>query len=215
MENQVSAGLSQFTAGANGLITMGNCIGAPSVVALAANMYAASCVLFQRDSSTGYRTVPWLNTGTSAAPSWTSLAVANVISGSGATVALTQSQSGSLFIFDRAAGIVVTLPAPVVGSTFRFAVLTSITSGAAKVITATPASQFMLGSLLNIDTDSSNAVAAWTADGTTIVSISMNGTTSGGLKGTYFELTCISTTEWIVTGVDQGNGVVITPFATS
>jgi hypothetical protein len=33
----------------------------------------------------------------------------------------------------------------------------------------------VLGSLVNIDTDTSNAVAAWTADGTTIRSISMNG----------------------------------------
>lgn len=215
MENQASTGLSQFTGGANGLVTSANCIGAPSVVALAVGVYAPGCILYQRDSSTGYRTVAWQNTGTAATPAWTSLATASVISGSGATVTLSQAQSGSLVIFDRAAGIVFTLPAPVVGTTFRFAVLTSITGGAAKVITATPASQFLLGSLINIDTDSSNAVAAWTADGSTIVSISMNGTTTGGLKGTYYEVTCISATEWIVEGIDQGNGVVATPFATS
>src|SRR6185312_2419019 len=110
MENQVSTGLSQFTAGANGLITMGNCIGLPSTYATAAGVYAPGCVLFQRDAGTGYRSVPWQNTGTTAAPVWTSLAVASVISGQGATLNLTQAQSGSLVILDRAAGTLVTLP---------------------------------------------------------------------------------------------------------
>jgi hypothetical protein len=73
----------------------------------------------------------------------------------------------------------------------------------------------VLGSLVNIDTDTSNAVAAWTADGTTIRSISMNGTTTGGLLGTWFRFTALSTTQWMVTGIDQGSGTVATPFATS
>lgn len=138
----------------------------------------------------------------------------NVIAGSGATVTLTSAQSGATALFDRAAGIVYTLPAPVVGLEFTFMVLTSITSGAGKIITDS-ASTFLNGSLINIDTDSSNAVAAWTADGTTIRAISMNGTTSGGLLGTWFKATCISSTIWLINGIDQGSGVVITPFATS
>lgn len=211
VENQVSVGLSQFTGGANGLIIAGNCIGAP---ATDASIYAPGCTLYQRDSSTGYMTVVWQNTGTALVPVWTNIAVSGVISGSGATVTLTPQQSNSLVVMDRAAGIVFTLPAPSVGLRFRFAVLTSVTSNAYKIITNV-GTVFMLGSLVNIDTDSSNAVAAWTADGSTIVSISMNGTTTGGLKGTFIEVTCISTTEWIVTGIDQGSGTVATPFATS
>lgn len=138
----------------------------------------------------------------------------SVISGSGATVTLTAAQSGSVVLFDRAAGIVFTLPTPAAGLYFDFLVNTTVTSNAHKVITAT-SSQFLLGSLINIDTDSSNAVAAWTADGSTIRAISMNGTTTGGLKGTLFRLVGVSTTIWMVSGIDQGNGVVATPFATS
>lgn len=216
MENQVSTGLSQFTAGANGLVTSGNIIGAPATYATGASLYAAGCTLYQRDSSTGYRTVVWQNTGTAAVPVWTSLAIANILLASvlGATAALTQAQAGSTIVLDRAAGTVITLPAPVVGTTFAFEVLTSVTSNAYKIITS-GASIFMLGSLMNIDTDTSNAVAAWTADGSTIVSASMNGTTTGGLKGTSIMLKCISSTIWMVTGIDQGSGTVATPFATS
>lgn len=137
-----------------------------------------------------------------------------VISGSGATVTLTAAQSGSIVLFDRAAGTVYTLPAPVAGLTFQFHVLTSVTSNAHKIITS-GASIFMTGSLVNIDTDTSNAVAAWTADGSTIRSVSMNGTTTGGLQGTLIRLICISSTMWMVEGIDQGSGTVATPFATS
>ena len=214
MENQASTGLSQFTGGANGLITSANCIGAPATVALATGVYAPGCTLYQRDSSTGYRTIAWQNTGTTAAPAWTSIATASVVSGSGATVTLTQAQSGSLILLDRAAGIVFTLPAPVAGTTFRFAVLTSVTSNNYKIIT-NAGTVFLLGYLMSIDTDSANAVVGFTADGSTIVACTMNGTTTGGLKGTYIELTCLSSTIWQVTGTDLGNGTVATPFATS
>jgi hypothetical protein len=42
-----------------------------------------------------------------------------------------------------------------------------------------------------------------------------NGTTTGGLLGTWFRFTALSTTQWLVTGIDQGSGTVATPFATS
>jgi len=137
-----------------------------------------------------------------------------VISGQGATKTLAATDSGSLCLFDRAAGIVYTLPAPTVGLSFDFYVPVTVTSNAHKVITDA-GTTLLTGSLINIDTDSSNAVAAWTGDGSTHVSVSMNGTTTGGLKGTWMRFTCVSSTLWLVTGIDEGNGVVATPFATS
>lgn len=141
-------------------------------------------------------------------------AKAKVISGQGATRTLTAAESGSVCLFDRAAGIVYTLPAPSVGLYYDFLVSTSITSNAAKVITSA-ATIFLIGSLVNIDTDSTNAVAAWTGDNSTLIAISMNGTTSGGLIGTCFRCTCVTSLLWMVTGIDQGSGTVVTPFATS
>lgn len=137
-----------------------------------------------------------------------------IVSGSGATVALTSSNNGANILMDRAAGIVFTLPTPSVGLQYNFFVSTSVTSNSYKVIT-NAGTVFLTGSLINVDTDSGNAVAAWTGDGSTHVAVTMNGTTTGGLLGTWLRFTCISSTLWLVNGVDLGNGTVATPFATS
>lgn len=72
-----------------------------------------------------------------------------VISGQGATRTLSANESGSVCFFDRAAGIVYTLPtAPKPGTFFDFVVTTSVTSNAAKVITG--AGTELLLSLIHI-----------------------------------------------------------------
>lgn len=139
----------------------------------------------------------------------------NVISGQGATRTLVASESGSLVKFDRAAGIVYTLPtAPVAGTYFDFVVETTITSNAAKVITGA-GTELLIGGYTNVDTDTSNAVAAFTGNGSTHVAVSMNGTTTGGIKGTKLRFTCLSATAWMVEGTVHGSGTVATAFATS
>ena len=137
-----------------------------------------------------------------------------VISGSGATRSINATESGSLFLFDHAAGIVYTLPTAVPGAFFDFAITTTITSNAAKVITAA-GTELLIGGYTNVDTDTSNAVAAFTANGSTHVSVSMNGTTTGGILGTKLRFTCLSSTRWMVEGIVQGSGTVATAFATS
>lgn len=143
---------------------------------------------------------------------------ANLISGSGATVTLTAAQSGSSVLFDRAAGIVFTLPAPQVGLKFRFLTSIAVTSNAYKIITDA-------GTTLLIGNVVSNTAAAtpsandgpktFAANGSTHISISMNGSTTGGLIGTFIEVECVSTTQWHVNGIVLGSGVIATPFATS
>ena len=138
-----------------------------------------------------------------------------VINGSGATRSLNETESGSLVLFDRAAGIVYTLPtAPKIGTFYDFVITTTITSNAAKVITGA-GTELLIGGYMNVDTDTSNAVAAFTANGSTHVSVSMNGTTTGGILGTKLRFTCLSSTRWMVEGIVQGSGVVATAFATS
>lgn len=136
----------------------------------------------------------------------------NFISGSGATVTLTAAQSGSTILFDRAAGIVYTLPAPAVGLWFEFVATVSVTSNAYKIITDA-GTTLLIGSIYN-------AVAAGTGttfigNGTTHISVSQSGTTTGGLVGTSLVFTCVSSTLWEVQGVTLGSGTVATPFATS
>lgn len=134
-----------------------------------------------------------------------------VISGSGATVTLTAAQSGATFLFDRAAGIVVTLPTPAAGISFDFIVATSITSNAA-AIAMSAGSIFIVGSVL-VQKASDGTNLSCFADGTSIVTISMNGTTTGGLKGTWMRLRAISTTVWAIEGFVNGSGTIATPFA--
>lgn len=137
-----------------------------------------------------------------------------IISGQGATRSLNVNESGATCLFDRAAGIVYTLPVAVPGTYFDFMVTTTVTSNAAKIITGA-ATELLIGSLVNVDTDTSNAVEAWTGNGSTHVAVSMNGTTTGAVKGTKLRFTCLSSTNWLVEGVIQGTGTVATPFATS
>lgn len=140
---------------------------------------------------------------------------ATVISPTGATHTLRAEDSGALCLFDRAAGIVYTLPAPEVGLYFDFAVRTTITSNSATV--SAGATRFITGALLSIDTDTSNATVGFVADGTSHITVAMNGTTTGGVAGTRYRLECIGTTAstrtWVISGHVLGTGVVATPFA--
>ena len=138
----------------------------------------------------------------------------NVISGQGATRTLNENESGSVALFDRAAGIVYTLPTAKPGIHFDFIVTTTITSNSAKVITAA-GTELLIGGYTNVDTDTSNAVAVFTGNGSTHIAVTQNGTTTGGILGTKLRFTCLSSTRWMVEGIVQGSGTVATAFATS
>lgn len=131
-----------------------------------------------------------------------------------ATRTLTKAESGSLCLLDRAAGVVYTLPAPVVGMYFDFIVTVAVTSNAHKVIT-NAASVFMVGKVLMGDVTVAQSGDVFTADGTTIVALSADGATKGGLLGECYRLTAISSTQWAIEGVCHGAGTLATPFATS
>lgn len=129
----------------------------------------------------------------------------------GATVTLTAAQSGSVFTFNRAAGTTVTLPTGVAGITYTFVIGTVATSNAQKVIT--PASVFLTG---GINFDKTLTVTRYAADNSTIRSINLNGTTTGGATiGDIFTITCVSATSWTVSGTVTASGTLATPFATS
>ena len=95
------------------------------------------------------------------------------------------------------------------GTTYAFVITTAST--AVKVITA--ASNFLLGgtSMSTADAAASNFVA----NGTTIRSINLNGTTTGGIVGSFFTITAITSTQWLIQGELIGSGSLATPFATS
>lgn len=141
--------------------------------------------------------------------------VAKVVSGLGSTLTMTKSQSGAVVLFDRAAGCVITLPANTPGWYADFFVTVTVTSNAAKIITAT-GTELLVGTIINTDTDSSDAVASWKSlVATANIAVSMNGSTTGGIKGDWLRFTCLNSTTWNVQGLTLGTGTVATPFATS
>lgn len=129
-----------------------------------------------------------------------------------ATRQLQASESGALCLFDRAAGVVYTLPTPVEGMQFEFLVTTTITSNSAKVITKTVASEFLLGEVFAYTTATASG-AGFAANGTSITNIATNGSTTGGIIGEHYIVTAISATQWAITGQTVGSGTLTTPFA--
>lgn len=137
-----------------------------------------------------------------------------VISAQPATRQLLPKESNALCLFDRAAGIVYTLPTPsFVGQTFEFTVTVSVTSNAHKIITNLT-TEFLVGALVMASIATASP-AGFSANGTTIRAVSANGSTTGGLIGETYRVTAISATQWEINGVSFGSGTLATPFATS
>jgi hypothetical protein len=65
-----------------------------------------------------------------------------------------------------------------------------------------------------VDTDSSNAVVVYTP-GASNDFINFNGSTTGGVAGTWVQIVAVEALEYAVTGVVLGSGTVATPFADS
>lgn len=138
-----------------------------------------------------------------------------IISGVGATRTLLPGESGALCMLDKADGMTWTLPTPKEGAQFEFFTSVGVSGGSIKVVTATPASEFIIGNVLSY-TVATASPAGFNFNGTSHVAITMQtGGTYGGLVGTRFTLTALSTTQWLITGVLIGSGSLVTPAATS
>jgi DNA polymerase III gamma/tau subunit len=129
-----------------------------------------------------------------------------------AAVTLTPDKhAGRLLVFDNAAGATVTLPAASgSGHKYRFFVKTTVTSNSAKIQVAN-ASDVMAGAAL-VAQDSGDTIVAFEAASTSDT-ITMNGTTTGGIKGDFFELEDAAENLWRVNGVMSGTGTEATPFS--
>ena len=129
----------------------------------------------------------------------------------GATRTLTADESGGMFLFDAATGVSYTLPTPVAGMQFTFYASVSVTSNAHAIATG-DAAVFIGGTIQSVIENSATSEAN-TGDETASVTVSMNGSTTGGLKGTCITVTALSSTVWIASGMAVGSGTLATPFA--
>lgn len=132
-------------------------------------------------------------------------------------IVLTEAQSGRVILVDDAAGLDFTLPAITssnIGMSFKFLVTVTVTSNSFRVTAA--AGDLLNGGITMIDFD-----AAYTAPQAVFIEpdfsddliMTMNGSTTGGKKGTVVEFTAVSATQWFVTGIVGADGVIATPFA--
>lgn len=136
--------------------------------------------------------------------------------GVGSALTLTQDYTDKTFFLNTLTGSVVTLPPAIgAGAKFRFIVTVINTSNSHKVQTAN-ASDFMIGSAYTID---SATVTGYVAANSTTVStnsdtITLNGTTTGGLKnGDEITVEDIALNTWKVLVLTNSSGTAATPFS--
>lgn len=131
-----------------------------------------------------------------------------------ATYTASEIQSGTLFLFNKVNGITLTLPlAPNPGTFFDVMIETTLTSSVYKIITGV-GTELLVGQITGSDTDTGNATIAWPAlVGSSYIAVSMDATTTGGIKGDTFRFTKIDATTWLCNGHVNNNGIVATPFS--
>lgn len=134
-----------------------------------------------------------------------------VAASGGATRVLTAAESGGTFFWDAATGVTFTLPVPVAGMEFTFYATVSVTSNA-HIIVTDAATTFLGGAIQQI-IDTSAVSEGQVGDDASDVTISMNGTTTGGLEGTKITVLATSTTTWVASGTVVSSGTLATPFA--
>lgn len=134
--------------------------------------------------------------------------ITRIVNATAATLTVTKdAHAGRLITLNRAGGIAVTLPAATgSGDPYEFLVGTTFTSdGTIKVV----GDDTMAGTLA-VSTDAAGVVIP---TGATSDTITMNGTTTGGVKGSYVKLIDVAADLWAVSGGLVSTGVEATPFS--
>jgi hypothetical protein len=98
------------------------------------------------------------------------------------------------------------------GVVYTIWVPTTIATSSLKI--GTDGTDKYIGAVLSIDTDTSGAAVGFTA-GASDDFINLNGTTTGGVAGTFVQIVAVAALKYMVTGTVLGSGTVATPFATS
>ena len=134
------------------------------------------------------------------------------VASTGATVAITAAQSGDVFLLDRASGVAYTLPTAVAGLNYTFVCTVAVTSNSDVIATFNTGTQFIMGGL-NLVVSNSATSKAFFANGTSHSTITMNGTTTGGIIGTQITCIALSTSVWYINGDVGASGTLTTPIS--
>lgn len=117
--------------------------------------------------------------------------------------------AGRLVTLNRAAGVTVTLPAALgTGDRYKFFVGTTVTSNANVIQAASAADSF--GGVVGVATDAGGVNIPTAAASDTL---SMNGSTTGGVLGSWVEFIDVAAGKWMVRGGLVSTGAEATPFS--
>jgi hypothetical protein len=129
-----------------------------------------------------------------------------------ATLALTEDYSGRLIGLNRAAGVTVTLPrATGSGASYKFWVRTAVTSNS-DIIQVGNTDDVIQGIIQSTLVGTPTTNNGWIA-GSTGDTITLNGTTTGGLRGDYIEITDYAPGIFVCFGRTSQSGTGATPFS--
>jgi hypothetical protein len=132
----------------------------------------------------------------------------SVIPVSSATVTIDDTYNGETVLLARAAGVTATLPAATgTQAKYRFFVSTSVASNS-NIIKVANSTDVMAGNAVISGGTANTFGTASTSD-----TITMNGSTTGGLIGSVVELVDIAAGVWAVSASLNGSGVAATPFS--
>lgn len=142
----------------------------------------------------------------------------SVLPSSGNTT-ITAASSGSTRLFDSSAGITYTLPAPVVGLSYRF--IWTVSQASSNHIIITDAGTTFIGggnitlSATDVTPSATLGPKFFAANGTSHIKFTSNATTLGSALGSWLEFVCYDSTHWFAYGViDSPSGTIATPWST-
>jgi hypothetical protein len=88
-----------------------------------------------------------------------------------------------------------------------------VTTTATTLTVTASAGDFLAGGVMTMSTAAGVENDAFSADGSTHLVFSLNGTTQGGINGSTFRFQAATAALWLVTGQLIGSGTIVTPFS--
>ena len=131
-----------------------------------------------------------------------------------ATKTLTAADSGSVYGFNKADGIVVTLPTPAAGVQYMFLVETTFTSAGQIKTATTDGTDGFLGTAVVYDAGVASDNQSFNPAASNDV-IDLGQIEQGWLTGGWIKLTGVNTTTWWVEAFLMGDATLATPFTDS
>ena len=126
-----------------------------------------------------------------------------------ATTLSKDTHAGAVVVLDSATGRIITLPASTgKGDVYTIYVKTTVSSGSHVIQVANSTDVMNGGVSLSTDIGGTNMLASATSD-----TITMNGSTTGGLAGSQVTLTDVVAGFWMVSGYLVTTGAEATPWS--